>query len=165
MSVRSGALLRQWLLIVTIAAGLVAMHNFVAGLMAAHGPHGGMASTSATIGPVLDRAGTTTHSDMPPGARADDAGAPVTMTAATPADTMDMDCADMPGVDCCAMGHPCQAIRAVPTPLPGAGALGAALVFPPYATPMPAGDAVSSLGARDPPDHGARLSRLSVWRN
>jgi hypothetical protein len=158
----------RWLLVVTIAAGLVAMHNVVAMPLSARAlpagippVHRGHAATPGTIrsmpamvdldNPALDHLG-----------NADATGGRL---AVADADNAGRGCSDTGGMDCCALGHPCQAIQADPTGLPDPGAITAAVVVTPYTPTVSRTDVPSARLARAPPAHSARLSQLGVWRN
>lgn len=164
MSVHFAAWARRWLLIATLAAGLVAMHHFVAMPMAAHDSHGDhmMASVTARLWPTSEMAGVEAPVDMRARGRAlgSDGDA-----SATGADRPETDCPGAGGTGCCAMGHPCQAVLTDPTPFPGAVAHATASAVSHHTASVPAGEVVSYLPARAPPDSGARLSQLGVWRN
>jgi hypothetical protein len=137
--------LRQWLLIIAIAAGLIGMHNLVVPTSSAHGaqPH------TVGVAPA--------HLGM-------DQGRPPMATAGK-ADRL------VPAAEsgCCPcmgamMGHPCQAVLGADAGAAAEAMLLAAMTAPhdaPLATPS---GASSTLPARSPPSNGVRFSQLGVWR-
>jgi hypothetical protein len=165
VSIRSGGLAWRWLLVLTIAAGLVAMHNFVAmptparpmptAIHQVHRDHTATAATTRSMA-NLDN----TALDHP-----GDADATAGRLAVASADDAGLGCSDTGGMDCCALGHPCPAIRADPAGLPAPDAITAAVVEPPSTLSVPLTYVPSARLARAPPDHNARLSQLGVWRN
>jgi hypothetical protein len=136
---RSTTALRQWLLIVAVAAGLIGMHHLVAPATPAP------AAQSDAVG--------ATHLGM-------DMGGPPLATANQPVSSE-------PG--CCPcigamMGHPCQAVLGADADAAAEAMLLAATAASrdaPLATP---GAAASTLPARSPPSNGVRFSQLGVWR-
>lgn len=172
MSIRSGGLVRRWLLVVTIAAGLVAMHNFVAMPRSAHAmptgippAHRGHAATPATIRSTIRSMPAMADLNNPALDHLGNADATAGRLAVADADNAGRGCSDTGGMDCCALGHPCQAIQADPTELPDPGAITAAMVETPYTPTVSRTDVPGARLARAPPDHNARLSQLGVWRN
>jgi hypothetical protein len=164
VSVHFSVWARRWLLIAATAAGLVAMHHFVAMPMATHDSHSDhmMASATAWLRPTSEIAGVEAPVDMRTKGHASGSDGDAS---AMGADRPGTDCLGAGGRGCCAMGHPCQAVRTDPTPFPGAVAHATAPVVSHHTASVPAGGVVSYLPARAPPERGARLSQLGVWRN
>jgi hypothetical protein len=139
---RSTTALRQWLLIVAVAAGLIGMHHLVA---------------PATPAPAAqpDAVGAApTHLGM-------DMGGPLLATANQPVSASEPGCCPCMGA---MMGHPCQAVLGADADAAAEAMLLAATAAsrdPPLATP---GAAASTLPARSPPSNGVRFSQLGVWR-
>jgi len=164
MPIRSSALLRQWLLIVAIAAGLIGMHNLV----------GPVTSTDDTLHHTAGSA--PTHLDVdavaiPSAAPADAATSlakqdrEILVRAAT-SDTVGP--RSVSASACCPcmgamIGHACQAVLGANTQLVAATALLATTAT--RDAPLPrTGGAARTLPARSPPTSGVRFSQLGVWR-
>jgi hypothetical protein len=163
--------LRQWLLVVTIAAGLIGMHHFVVPAGPDHDtrPAVGMAAGTAPTHPGM------AASLMDTAAR----GAAVVDTAAGRAGAVarggdiraqygdDLVSSSVSG--CCPcmgamMGHPCQAVLSGDARTMAEAMLLAAATASHDAPPPLASAAASTLPARSPPSNGIRISQLSVWR-
>jgi hypothetical protein len=166
--IRSSTPLRQWLLIVAIAAGLIGMHNLVVPATSTHDaqPHTvGVAPTH--LG--MDMGGAL----MGTAAR----GVPVATVVGTAERVADVRAGtgdrvgrvSVSASGCCPcmgamMGHPCQAVLGA-----DAGAAAEAIVLAATTSshdaplPMP-GAAARTLPARSPPSNGVRFSQLGVWR-
>jgi hypothetical protein len=140
--IRSTTALRQWLLIVAIAAGLVGMHHLVA-------------PASPAFGVPPDRVGVApAHLGM-------DMGGPLMGAAGHPVSASESGCCPCMGA---MMGHPCQAVLGADADAAAEAMLLAATAASrdaPLATP---GAAASTLPARSPPSNGVRFSQLGVWR-
>ncbi|MDT7666346.1 MAG: hypothetical protein QOD04_5902 [Pseudonocardiales bacterium] len=134
--------LRQWLLIVAVAAGLIGMHHLVAPATPAP------AAQSDAVGAAP------THLGM-------DMGGPLLATANQPVSVSEPGCCPCMGA---MMGHPCQAVLGADADAAAEAMLLAATAASrdaPLATP---GAAASTLPARSPPSNGVRFSQLGVWR-
>ncbi|MDT7633135.1 MAG: hypothetical protein QOI50_5065 [Pseudonocardiales bacterium] len=137
---RSTTALRQWLLIVAVAAGLIGMHHLVAPATPAP------AAQSDAVG--------ATHLGM-------DMGGPPLATANQPVSASEPGCCPCMGA---MTGHPCQAVLGADADAAAEAMLLAATAASrdaPLATP---GAAASTLPARSPPSNGVRFSQLGVWR-
>lgn len=140
--IRSTTALRQWLLIVAIAAGLIGMHHLVA--PASPAP----AAQSDAVGAAP------THLGM-------DMGGPLLTRANQRVSVSEPGCCPCTGA---MMGHPCQAVLGSDADAAAEAMLLAATAAShdaPLATP---GAAASTLPARSPPSNGVRFSQLGVWR-
>jgi hypothetical protein len=140
--IRSTTALRQWLLIVAIAAGLVGMHHLVAPATPAP------AAQSDAVGAAPSHLGM-------------DMGGPLLTTANQLVSVSEPGCCPCMGA---MMGHPCQAVLGADADAAAEAMLLAATAASrdaPLATP---GAAARTLPARSPPSNGVRFSQLGVWR-
>jgi len=157
VSIRSSAPLRQWLLIVAIAAGLIGMHNLVGPASSDHDAR----QHAEEIAPIhLDVAGALV------GTAARDA-APVDRVVDTRAETVGP--APVSASPCCPCmggmaGHLCQAVLGADVLTVAKATLLAATTASPDATLLMAAGAVSTLPRRGPPSSGVRFAQLGVWR-
>ena len=140
VSIRSSAPLRQWLLIVAIAAGLIGMHSLVVPEASDHDEH----QHTAEIAPLhLDVAGALSIDTVGP--------APVSASGCCPC---------MGGM----VGHLCQAVLGTDVLTVAKSTLLAVTTAAPDAPLLVAAGAVSTLPRRGPPSNGVRFSQLGVWR-
>jgi hypothetical protein len=165
MPIRSSALLRQWLLIVAIAAGLIGMHNLVVPAISTDDTRHHAAGSAPTR---LDVDAVAIPSAAPP----IDAAASLLrqdrefLVRAATSDTVGPGLVSASG--CCPcmgamIGHACQAVLGANPQLGTATVLLAATAIHDAPLTM-TGGAASTLPARSPPTSDDRISLLGVWR-
>lgn len=155
------------MLVMTVIAGLVAMHALV--VMPTHGH--AMPYSASGIHGEHEATAVTTRPGWPAfeasGAVAGGGESAGTEIAPVRPDGVQFGCPRVPGTggtQCCALGHPCQAIRADVTPIPRA-AFSTAVVEASYTLAMPLTGSLDAVAGRAPPDHSTRRSLLGIWRN